>query len=242
MRGAQGDLFGAGTPPAPVTLHRPGVGDSAGLRDSLMAELPLAQHQANMGGRLIPVPRLEAWIGEPGTPSYRFGGRSYDPQPWTPWAHVLRERVEHLAGERFPACFVNVYRGPADHIPWHADNEPWIGPVIASLSLGDARRFQLRHKASREVVWDDALGAGDLIVMGAGCQQDYEHRAPKGRVSGVRVVCAWCPGKQTYLGHKPGPDGGDSHGICPACRSRVQEGPAGAWRYQRINLTFRQLR
>ena len=63
---------------------------------------------------------------------------------------------------------------------YHSDNEPELGPrpTIASVSLGDRRRFVLRHRASRER-WSWDLGEGDLLVMRAESQSDYAHAIPK---------------------------------------------------------------
>jgi alkylated DNA repair dioxygenase AlkB len=46
---------------------------------------------------------------------------------------------------------MNLYRDGQDSVGWHADNEPGLGPepVIASLSLGAVRRFQLKHRTDR---------------------------------------------------------------------------------------------
>ena len=51
-------------------------------------------------------------------------------------------------GRRFNSVLLNLYRDGRDSVSWHADNEPGLGrdPVIASLSLGAVRRFQLKHR------------------------------------------------------------------------------------------------
>jgi alkylated DNA repair dioxygenase AlkB len=72
---------------------------------------------------------------------------------------------------------------------FHSDDEPELGsePTIASISLGDRRRFVLRHRVSRER-WSWDLGAGDLLVMRAESQRDYAHAVPKtARVIGPRM-------------------------------------------------------
>ena len=63
---------------------------------------------------------------------------------------------------------------------YHSDNEPELGPrpTIASVSLGDRRRFVLRHRATRER-WSWDLGHGDLLVMRDESQSDYAHAVPK---------------------------------------------------------------
>ena len=43
---------------------------------------------------------------------------------------------------------LNFYRNGADSMGWHADDEPELGinPVIASVSFGETRTFQFKHK------------------------------------------------------------------------------------------------
>jgi alkylated DNA repair dioxygenase AlkB len=63
---------------------------------------------------------------------------------------------------------------------YHSDNEPELGPrpTIASVSLGDRRRFVLRHRKSG-ARWSWNLGYGDLLVMRDESQSDYAHAIPK---------------------------------------------------------------
>ena len=51
----------------------------------------------------------------------------------------------------FNGVLLNRYRTGRDGMGWHADDEPEFGdePVIASVSFGGRRTFQLRHKGER---------------------------------------------------------------------------------------------
>lgn len=75
---------------------------------------------------------------------------------------------------------MNLYRSGADHLSWHADNEASNGPepVIASISLGAERKFELRHNESGEVI-DVMLSHGSLLVMSGLSQKCWMHRIPK---------------------------------------------------------------
>lgn len=148
--------------------------------------LGLDQLEAVMGGRVIKVPRLEAWWG---SRPYRFGGRTV--QPRTNWPIDLLEisaRVEQLTEQGFDSCFANYYRDGDDSIAWHADDDSWIGPVIACVSFGATRRFWLRRKSDHAEKACGHLNHGDLIVMQAGCQKDWEHSVPReSRTVGPRL-------------------------------------------------------
>ena len=61
---------------------------------------------------------------------------------------------------------------------WHADDEPEMGPVIGSLSLGATRKFRIRHNASRETK-TFAPGNGTLIIMAGTMQRFWKHDVPK---------------------------------------------------------------
>jgi len=52
-------------------------------------------------------------------------------------------------------------------------------PLVATVSLGARRKFQLRPKGTSTVVHTLMPGHGDLVVMGGACQHDWEHTVPK---------------------------------------------------------------
>jgi len=64
----------------------------------------------------------------------------------------------------------------------HADDEPELGrdPIVATVSLGAARRFVVRPRRQREPERSDLhLGHGALLVMGGSCQRHYVHGVPR---------------------------------------------------------------
>ena len=64
---------------------------------------------------------------------------------------ALRLKVESATGHQFNRALVN-YTEMVDSVDWHADDEPELGldPIIASVSLGAEREFQLRHNTTKE--------------------------------------------------------------------------------------------
>ena len=147
----------------------------AALRDSL----PWSVHRIRLFGREVDSPRLSAWLGEPGA-SYRYSGTRFEPHPWTPALRALRDRVAVAAGVEFNSVLANRYRSGADHMGWHSDDEPELGPepVIASLSLGATRRFRLRHRRGDPALAID-LPPGSLLVMRGQTQRLYRHALPR---------------------------------------------------------------
>lgn len=179
MTETQADLFG-GTPPetpqppAGVT-YRQGLFRGRFTFAELRAVLPLRQSIAHMYGKDLPAPRLECWHGNH---PYAFGGRVTHPEPWPELLLEVRDAVEESTATRFDSCFANLYRDGQDHIPWHSDSERWMGPTIASVTFGAARRFVLKRTLTDEKhEWQ--LGDGDLLVMGPGIQELWQHSVPR---------------------------------------------------------------
>lgn len=172
------DLFGEGAG-APVRVWRGYFGPNQLPLEDLLPKLTLHQLTGYMGGKNYPVPRLEGWWG---SRPYAFGGRVVEPRPiWPQEMWEIKRWVEDATCKQFDSVFVNYYRDENDHIPWHADDESWIGPVVASVSLGATRRFWLRRKNDHKVVVKGSLSHGDLLLMQEGCQDEWEHRVPKER-------------------------------------------------------------
>lgn len=121
-------------------------------------------------------PRLIASYGDAGV-SYRYSGATYPALPWTDTLLQIKEKIEAVRGQ-YNYCLLNRYRSGADSMGWHADNEPEMGEVIGSLSLGATRKFRIRHNESRETR-TFAVASGTLIIMAGTMQQFWQHEVPK---------------------------------------------------------------
>src|SRR5579864_8484794 len=135
-----------------------------------------------------PVPRDEAYYGDAGT-QYTYSRRPYAPLPWIPELLDLKARVEaatpagaysnlSLPVLGYNAVLCNLYRNGNDSVGLHADAEPEMGPVIASLSLGAERLFRLKGKDGA-VAFCEQLPGGSLLVMAGQTQKNYKHEVPK---------------------------------------------------------------
>jgi alkylated DNA repair dioxygenase AlkB len=143
--------------------------------------VPWSQGTLHQFGREALEPRLSAWFGDA---DYTYSGRTLRSAPLPPPLASLRARVERAAGTTLNAVLVNLYRDGRDSMGMHSDDEPELGanPVVASVSLGETRRFvlepkekSLRGRGRHEL----ALGHGALLVMAGGCQHHYRHGVPK---------------------------------------------------------------
>ena len=171
-----------------VVLHEGALGppDADRLLEALMEVTEWRQETATVMGRKIAIPRLTAWHGQAG---YVYSGIRLEPAAWNAPLLELKEVAERLTAEVFNSVLLNLYRDGRDSVSWHADNEPGLGrdPVIASLSLGATRRFQLRHRQSGERIAVD-LGHGSCLVMAGPTQHHWLHQIPKtARPVGPRI-------------------------------------------------------
>ncbi|WP_111497821.1 alpha-ketoglutarate-dependent dioxygenase AlkB family protein [Marinobacter bohaiensis] len=155
------------------------------LCHTLPGTLPWYQARLQLFGQWHWSPRLQAWIGDDDA-HYRYSGHDMAPEPWTPELDQVRERVGDLAGHRFNSVLCNWYRGGRDSMGWHSDDEPELGaaPVIASLSLGEERRFQFRRSDERRLFTSIDLPHNSLLIMPPGLQSAYQHQIPKTRRGG----------------------------------------------------------
>ncbi|MEM5331231.1 alpha-ketoglutarate-dependent dioxygenase AlkB [Paraburkholderia sp. JHI2823] len=187
------DLFDDTPQSAPhpdVRWHPSWLADDAAAEalTRIIAEADWRQERIRTPGGWVDQPRLTAWQGDEGA-VYVYSGIRNVPQPWSATVAELRDAISALCGVRFNSVLLNRYRSGADSMGWHADHEPELGPepVIASLSLGATRRFDLRHNATG-VVRSFRLTSGSLLVMQGMTQAQWRHRVPKEpAVCGERV-------------------------------------------------------
>src|SRR5229473_1387378 len=70
------------------------------------------------------------------------------------------------------------YRDGNDSVGLHADAEPEMGSVIASVSLGAERLFRLKRKGGIDAFWE-RLPHGSLLIMAGNTQKTFKHEVPK---------------------------------------------------------------
>ena len=156
--------------------------DADALLQTLQTEIPWRQDSIRIAGKDTPIPRLQAWYGDPGM-TYTYSGLKLDPLPWTPTLATLKQRIEDYSDCHFNSLLANLYRTEQDSVGWHADDEPELGqnPAIASLSLGDTRDFQLKHHQHTDKKLTLPLQHGDLLIMKGALQHHWLHQIPKSK-------------------------------------------------------------
>ncbi len=150
---------------------------------------PWTQKTVKMYDKEVLTPRLSAWYGDPDGLDYNALGKS-TPLAWTDELLRLKQLIEPVAGISFNSVLLNYYRDGQDSVTWHSDNETVMGshPVIASLSLGQVRPFDIRKKADHSEKYTIKLEHGSLLLMKGDLQSKWDHRIAKSsKTMGARV-------------------------------------------------------
>jgi alkylated DNA repair dioxygenase AlkB len=96
---------------------------------------------------------------------------------------TIKKKIESRTNEQFNSVLVNQYRNGSDGVAWHSDDENELGtdPIIASISLGEERQFQLKHKRNKQLKKSLILPHGSLLLMGKKTQLNWFHQVPKSK-------------------------------------------------------------
>jgi len=92
----------------------------------------------------------------------------------------IKERIEDITSYKFNSVLANLYRDGNDSMGLHSDDEKELGdkPVIASLSLGEARDIHFKHKKIKKSL-DIPQSNGQLLVMYGKTQEYWKHEIKK---------------------------------------------------------------
>ncbi len=156
--------------------------------DKLSIETDWIQPKIRMFGKWVDQPRLIAWQSSQGL-SYSYSGITLTANPFSDLVAIIARKIEETTGLSFNSVLINYYRDGKDSMGWHADNEPELGenPMIASLSLGFARDFVLKHNQRSNLKKVFSLNSGSLLLMGKGIQENWKHALPKRAHAGPRI-------------------------------------------------------
>jgi len=156
--------------------------------DELTKSLNWDQSKIKIFGKVIPIPRLNAWYANPGI-HYMYSGHQLKHNHWTPVLLDLKGQIEEFCSMEFNSCLINLYRHGKDYVSWHSDNEPELGPdpFIATLSFGGIRKFQFRENKDRPI---DSIEveSGSLLLTCDGFHANYKHQiSPTSKEVGPRI-------------------------------------------------------
>ena len=84
------------------------------------------QEYIKLYGKIIPLPRLTSWYGDPGK-SYEYSGIKSEPHPWNDGLTHIKNKIQECAEHDFNCVLLNWYRDGNDSLSWHADDEKELG-------------------------------------------------------------------------------------------------------------------
>lgn len=137
-------------------------------------------------GQYYQTARKVVWYGDEHY-QYYYSGMAKQAHQWNPLLLNLKHHIEALTGHQFNSCLANLYHNGMQGVGWHSDDEPSLRSkhsdhkdetIIASLSLGAARKFRFKHKYQPHNV-DMVLMSGQLIVMKGLTQKYWKHMLAK---------------------------------------------------------------
>jgi alkylated DNA repair dioxygenase AlkB len=179
------DLFNSGQlriqqfviPDAELTLweHHFNREESDKFYKTLLNETPWEQQEITIYDKTHLSPRLSVWYGQRRDPTKPV-------RPLTPVLATIKERVEATTRVKFTSVLANLYRDGKDSVAWHRDHDRELGPkpIVASVSFGETRLFEIRHKFRKELdKISIPLTHGSLLLMGGTMQHYWEHQVPK---------------------------------------------------------------
>lgn len=150
------------------------------LLHKFIADVPWLQKSVVMYGKEVLTPRLTAWFGDADVDN-AIDGNGSKPLPWTDDLLFIRERVEKASGTKFNSVLLNFYRDGNDSVSWHDDMDkiPGRNRIVASVSFGEVRLFDIRNKADHNMKFSIPLEHGSYLLMQGDFQQDWQHRIAK---------------------------------------------------------------
>ena len=150
------------------------------IYSELLQEIAWQQDNITIFGKTHPQPRLTALYGNEGKP-YSYSNITMQPNPWNTLLQKIKYLIEATTECQFTTVLLNQYRDGKDSNGWHADNEKELGtnPIIASLSFGAERVFQLKHNTIADAKKSIVLEHGSLLLMKGSTQHFWKHQIPK---------------------------------------------------------------
>lgn len=145
----------------------------------LMNEINWKHDELTLYGKKIITKRKVAFEGDDFI-EYTYSKQKKIANPWSHEVLEIKQLLEKKLSTQFNGCLMNLYESGAVGMAWHCENEPELDSagIIASISFGATRTFQLKHKQTGEKI-DIKLENGSLLLMNMESQQYWLHQLKK---------------------------------------------------------------
>ncbi|MEM9340634.1 MAG: alpha-ketoglutarate-dependent dioxygenase AlkB, partial [Bacteroidota bacterium] len=147
--------------------------------DRLFKSIEWKHDESIIYGKKIITKRKVAWYGDKEY-EYTYSNTTKKALLWTPELLELKQLIEDQSEENYNSCLLNLYHNGDEGMSWHSDAETELkkNGAIASVSLGNDRKFVFKHRQSKEKV-SLQLEHGSLLVMKGTTQSHWLHSLPK---------------------------------------------------------------
>lgn len=154
--------------------------ESQALFNTILNETNWQQDNITVFGKTYAQPRLTALFSNNNKP-YSYSNITMQPEIFTNTLLKIKSKIETKTDVKFTTCLANLYRNGNDSNGWHADNEKELGknPIIASVTFGAARYFNLKHKTDKSLKQKLLLESGSLLLMKGKTQHHWLHQIAK---------------------------------------------------------------
>ncbi len=145
----------------------------------LLKNIEWKNDEAVIYGKRIITKRKVAWYADENY-EYSYSNTTKTALPWTNELKELKELVEKITDTTFNSCLLNLYHDGSEGMTWHSDDEKSLGrdTAIASVSFGAVRKFDFKHKRTKEKS-SVILESGSLLQMKGTTQTHWLHALPK---------------------------------------------------------------
>lgn len=150
---------------------------SFNLLEKLKNNTKWEQREIKIFNKIYLQPRLIKWYGDF---DYKYSNQLFKKDSFPDFLLDLKERIQKYSNSKFNSVLINYYRDGNDSMGKHQDNEKELGinPVIASISLGECRRFIVENILTKKK-FNIILNNGSLLIMKNYSQKLYYHSLPK---------------------------------------------------------------
>ena len=153
--------------------------ESMNLFEALQEKVEWRQDEIKVFWKTHLTPRLTAWYG---SKEYVYSGVVNSPKKPIDEIKAIQRKIEEVIPSfKANGVLLNYYRDGKDKMGWHSDDEKELGenPIIVSVSLGETRRFDFKHKAIKTEKTSINLNSGSLLIMREGVQDNWKHQIPQ---------------------------------------------------------------
>ena len=110
---------------------------------------------------------------------YKYSNKMMESKPLSTSMNELLLIINTTIGAEFNGILVNKYMDGNDYIGAHSDDETGLDKSgVVSISYGAERKFRIRDKKSKEIMFDENTTNGCILHMGGNFQELYTHEVP----------------------------------------------------------------